>query len=328
MRKEISKKIFLAISSKIKLDIVIVRIHVTHAGVIGQKHYKHEYHTVCKRELNDEMIQTTFGRFRLEEIKTDTPVLIIGDAISVMKELAIDSFDMILEDLPYPDLEAHRDVGTTTRMSISEGSNQEFYEIADYADTIPLYAKLLKRGKHLYQWRPSFNEESLKFWNQLINPDTGLLHQNRFTIRKIIPCYKNYQGMGYSYNSRHERIIDSTSDLEEIIFSHANGDMKKLNMPSIPDIFMDEWKHPRSNDRIHVSEKPISITKILIMNSTVAGQLILEPFAGSFPTGFANSFYGLGRRILGIEKDMKIANRTIEHFKKYDMPLDVQTFQT
>lgn len=266
----------------------------------------------------------TFGKFPLEQVSTTIPTLIIGDAISIMKELAEQSFDMILEDLPYPDLEAHRDIGTTTRLSISDGSNQKFYEIADYADTIPLYARLLKRGKHLYQWRPSFNEESLKFWNQLINPENGLLAVNKFTIRKIIPCYKNYQGMGYSYNSRHERIMDSTLDLDEVIFSHKNGDMKQLNIPSIPDIFLDEWKHPRSKERIHVSEKPISITKVMIENSTVPGQLILEPFAGSFGTGFANSFYGLGRRVIGIEKDEEIAQSTIDYFKKRDLQINIQ----
>src|SRR3990167_9568689 len=107
----------------------------------------------------------------LAELDPATPTLIVGDALKVMQNIPQNSLDLIYVDEGYDDLEAHRRIGTTTRLAKSDGSDMEWYDIISYSDVIPFYSLLLKPGAHLYMWRPSINQSSLKNWVQLIDPN-------------------------------------------------------------------------------------------------------------------------------------------------------------
>ena len=106
------------------------------------------------------MDQMTLDNFQLNKVKVDQPTLIVGDAIEIMNRFPANSIDLIIDDIGYNDLEKHRQRGTTTRLT--EKSGNEWYAVREYSETIPLYSKLLRRGRHIYFWRPSFNMESLQ----------------------------------------------------------------------------------------------------------------------------------------------------------------------
>lgn len=262
-------------------------------------------------------------KLELETVSKEKPLLIFGDATRILKHLKPNSIDMIIDDMGYSDLEVHRNIGTTTRLKKSKGSHERFYTIGEYTETIPLYRILLKKAMHLYIWRPSFNEQSIHNWNILLNPQNGLLIKNKFRFRKAIPCIKNYNGMGYSYRSAHERLVLTDSDTygkpecEEIIFAvkRAGGINRNLNDLSLPDYFLDEWKKPHDKTKTHVSEKPTTIYKKIMLASSNYGEIVLEPFAGSFQSGIANTKFNLKRRVIGIEVDKQRFNTTIKNFK-------------
>lgn len=255
----------------------------------------------------------------LEKVKKTTPTLIFGDTMKILLHFIPNTIDLIVDDLPYDDLEKHRATGTTTRLTISKGSSQRFYKTAEYGEVIPLYKRILKPKRHVYFWRPSFNQESMANWDLLLNPNIGLLKKHGFKFRKVIPCIKNYSGMGYSYKSAHERLIlaDNEMDVEEIIFAYKRGSgmMLQLNDLSMPDYFTDNWKHPNSKDKTHVSEKPATIYKKLLIQSSNNDDIVLEPFAGSFQAGIVNTKSKLGRRVIGIENDKRIFDKTLSNFK-------------
>lgn len=270
--------------------------------------------------------QLKLDQIELNKISNDVPLLIIGDAIKVMKLFPCQSIDLLHDDAGYSDLQEHRNMGTTTRLKESNGSNNKFYEDnVDYNITIPIYKNLMKKGRHIFIWRPSLNEKSIHNWCLLIQPEIGLLSKNNFKFRKSIVCKKSYPGMGYSFRSEQERIIVSDNEeSEEIIFAYKKSSvMRQLQLKSLSDVFEDKWKHPRSPDKIHTSEKPLSIIKKLIETSSFKDEVILEPFAGSFPTGMANVKYRLGRKVIGIEKDETIAQRTISYFKSQNMLISI-----
>ncbi|MDE1868189.1 MAG: site-specific DNA-methyltransferase, partial [Thaumarchaeota archaeon] len=246
------------------------------------------------------MSQITLDGFDLTKVSRNIPLLIIGDALQVMNQFPHESIDMIHDDAGYNDLQEHREVGTTTRLKVSEGSNNAFYEDnVDYNKTIPIYRNLLKKGRHLYIWRPSLNEKSLHNWCLLIQPEVGLLSKNSFRFRKAIVCKKSYPGMGYSFRSEQERIIVADNvETEEIFFAYKKGQMRQLQLKSLKDIFIDKWKHPRSPEKIHTSEKPLSIVTKLIKTSSYPDEIVLEPFAGSFQTGIANVKSSLNRKVI------------------------------
>lgn len=67
------------------------------------------------------------------------------------------------------------------------------------------------------------------------------------------------------------------------------------------------WAHAVCNDgdRVHTTQKPLSLMLELIEQFTDVDDVVLDPFAGSGTTGVA--CLRLGRRFIGIEKDAKYA---------------------
>lgn len=246
--------------------------------------------------------QLTLDSLQLNKISPSKPILLIGDSIKIMKSFPQSSIDLIIDDVGYDDLEKDRAIGTTTRLTTKSGT--KWYKILSYTDTIPIYTKLLKLNRHIYFWRPAFNRGSLQNWSNLIST-YGIIWQNNFKIRKIIPVLKNYRGMGYSYNAQHEMLIYA-----------IKGKGRQLNSRDYPDYFNVKWKHPQSLDRVHTSEKPLEAYRIMIENSSNKGEIVLEPFAGSFQSAICNIKYKLGRKVIGIEIDEEYAQKTAENFEK------------
>lgn len=259
-------------------------------------------------------MQTTFGKINLEKLKAGTQTLIIGDALKVLEEFPNNSVDLIISDEPYTDIEEHRKVGTTTRLSKSKGSDRDWYDTIKYEDIIPFYSWILKSGAHWYFWRPSLMESSLQNWCKLLEPKNGLCASNGFIIRKAIPI-KKQKGMGYSWASSHEYIV----------FAYKDGNFKQLNDLALKD-YMDDIIWPSPKTKIHDSQKPIMVTRRIIQNSSNEGDIVLEAFAGSFGSGEANYMYNLNRKVIGIEKNEEIANTTIKYFEKQGVPLNVINF--
>ena len=246
--------------------------------------------------------QLTLDKLQLSKVIPSRPVLFVGDCIEIMKTFPEKSFDLIIDDVGYDDLEKDRAIGTTTRLT--EKSGTKWYKLTSYFETIPIYSEIIKQNRHIYLWRPAFNRGSIGNWSTLIDP-RGIMANNNFKIRKIIPVLKNYRGMGYSYNARHEMLLYA-----------IKGNARQLNDLMIPDYFDVKWKHPQSINKIHTSEKPIEAYKIIIENSSNKGEILLEPFAGSFQSAVCNVKYKLGRRIIGIEIDEDNAQKTAEYFQK------------
>lgn len=259
-------------------------------------------------------MQQTFGRIDLSQFRKGTQTLIIGDVRNVLAEFPHNSVDLIYSDESYNDLESHRAKGTTTRLKESKGSDMKWYDTIDYEQVIPFYSYILKSGRHWYFYRPSINEESLRNWCRLIDPSKGLCHEYGFVIRKAIPIAKP-SGMGYSWRSSHEYVV----------FAYKDGDFRQLNDYALKD-YQDEIIWPSHKTKIHDSQKPIAIAKRVLMNSSNEGELVLEPFAGSFGSAEVNHQYKLNRIVIGIEKNQEIANKTIDYFKSQEIPLDVIQF--
>jgi site-specific DNA-methyltransferase (adenine-specific) len=246
--------------------------------------------------------QLTLDKLQLNKITPTRPLLFIGDCIEIMKSFPVESVDLIIDDVGYDDLEKDRAIGTTTRLT--EKSGTKWYKLTSYYDTIPIYSDILRKNRHIYFWRPAINRGSLQNWNTLLDT-AGIMTKNNFRVRKVIPVIKNYRGMGYSYNAQHEMLLYA-----------IKGNGRQLNNLNYPDYFNVKWKNPQSSSKIHTSEKPLEAYKIMMENSSNKGEMILEPFAGSFQSALCNIKYNMGRKIIGIEIDEENAKKTAEYFEK------------
>ncbi|MCX7133002.1 MULTISPECIES: site-specific DNA-methyltransferase [Aeromonas] len=208
------------------------------------------------------------------------------DAVKWLSTLADASVDLIITDPPYESLEKHRKIGTTTRLKVSDGSSNQWFDIFPNERFESLFLELyrvLKKNSHFYL----FCDQETMFYVKPIAEKVG------FKFWKPIVWNKMAIGMGYHYRAKYEFIL---------FFEKGK---RKLNDLGIPDVLECKRVH-----RGYPTEKPVALLETLISQSSSHGDLIVDPFFGSGSTLVAAK--NLGRNTMGCD----ISNVAHEHFHK------------
>jgi site-specific DNA-methyltransferase (adenine-specific) len=186
-----------------------------------------------------------------------------SDAVAFLRTLPSESVDLLVTDPAYESLEKHRAVGTTTRLKVSEGSSNPWFNIFPNARFGELFAevhRVLKRDTHFYLMcdpetafiaKPIAEEAGFKFWKPLV--------WNKLSI-----------GMGYHYRARYEFVL---------FFEKGKRRLADLGIADVLDVPRIRGGYP--------AEKPSALFEILIGQSSSEGDLIVDPFMGSGSVGVA-----------------------------------------
>lgn len=186
--------------------------------------------------------------------------LVKNDAVSWLSTLPDASVDLVITDPPYESLEKHRKIGTTTRLKVSKGSSNQWFDIFPNSRFESLFEEIyrvLKKGTHFYL----FCDQETMFVIKPIAEKVG------FKFWKPIVWDKVCIGMGYHYRARYEFIL---------FFEKGK---RKLNDLSVPDIL----EHKRVY-RGYPTEKPVPLIKQLVEQSSKEGEVVIDPFFGSGST--------------------------------------------
>ena len=195
------------------------------------------------------------------------------DAVAWLRKLPAGSVDLAITDPPYESLEKHRAIGTTTRLKHSKASSNDWFSIFPNRRFPELFEELyrvLAKNAHLYLFcdaetafiaKPVAECSGFKFWKPLI-----------WDKQKI--------GMGYHYRCRYEMIL---------FFEKGK---RRLNDLSIADVIA----APRIVGG-YPAEKPVSLSEVLIKQSSAPGECVIDPFMGSASVGVAALRWG--RTFLG-----------------------------
>jgi site-specific DNA-methyltransferase (adenine-specific) len=187
--------------------------------------------------------------------------------------LPADSVDLAVTDPPYESLEKHRAIGTTTRLKVSKSSSNEWFNIFPNSRFEELFRevfRVLRKNAHFYLYcdpetafvaKPIAEAVGFKFWKPLV-------------------WDKKQIGMGYHYRSRYEFIL---------FFEKGK---RKIHDLGVADIL--EAQRVRNG---FPTEKPVSVSSVLISQSTDPGEVVMDPFMGSGSVGVAA--VALGRDFLG-----------------------------
>lgn len=214
-------------------------------------------------------------RARIELVRTVKPNYHVsqGDAVTWLSRLPAGSVDLMITDPAYESLEKHRAIGTTTRLRHSKASSNPWLRIFPnerFDELFEAAYHALAKNSHLYLFcdaetmfvaKPAGERAGFKFWKPLI-----------WDKKKI--------GMGYHYRARYEFVL---------FFEKGK---RKLNDLGVPDII----EAPRVFNG-YPTEKPVSVSEVLIRQSTLAGEVVTKPFMGSGSVGAAP--VDLGREFLG-----------------------------
>lgn len=207
------------------------------------------------------------------------------DAVEWLRQLPDASIDLMITDPAYESLEKHRKIGTTTRLSHSKSSSNDWFNIFPNSRYLELFTEIyraLKKNSHFYMM---CDEETLF----VIKP---LAEQAGFKFWKSIVWDKQAIGMGYHYRNRTERIA---------FFEKGK---RKLNDLSIPDILSVKRVY-----RGYPTEKPVELFDTLIEQSSEPGEVVADCFFGS--GSVLVSALKNGRHALGND----ISDSAHEHFK-------------
>lgn len=213
-----------------------------------------------------------------------------SDAVAWLRSLPAESVDCIVMDPAYESLEKHRAKGTTTRLKHSDASSNDWFEIFHndrFADLFAECYRVLKPDAHLY----FFCDAETMFVAKPIGEAAG------FKFWKPLIWDKQQIGMGYHYRARYECIL---------FFEKGK---RRLNDLGVADII----SAPRVRGG-YPTEKPPAVAEVLIRQSTVEGDVVVDPFSGSGAFGVAalqagRCFAGCDLRASAVEN---IRKRLIE----------------
>ncbi len=195
------------------------------------------------------------------------------DAIDWLKSLESNSINLFITDPAYESLEKHRKIGTTTRLSHSAGSSNDWFKIfpnSKYQELFTEIYRVLDKNSHFY----CFCDEETLFVIKPIAEACG------FKFWKSLIWDKVHIGMGYHYRNRTERIA---------FFEKGK---RKLNNLSMSDILT----HKRVRNG-YPTEKPSELLVDLIKQSSNKGEVVADCFFGSGVT--LDMADQLGREAIG-----------------------------
>ncbi len=207
-------------------------------------------------------------------------VLWHGDAIQLMSSIPDESVDCIMTDPPYRTISGGKKPakGFGWHVSVLKENNGRIFKYNDVAipDYMRHFARLIKPGGHVYVMTNSLNlramlnvaaECGLSFHN-LLGWEKNTATANRWYMKNVELCLMFYKKPAHPIN---------------------NAGSKQFF----------RFNNPRN--KIHPTEKPVELFQYWIENSTLEGDLVLDPFVGVGASVIAAERAGC--RWIGIEID-------------------------
>lgn len=205
-------------------------------------------------------------------------VITVGDAVKVLAAWKGEVAALMLTDPPYG-VEVHS----------KRRAGKDYADGQDYA--LKLLDEVCQQAKQALA-----DDAHLYFFS-------GYLRMAEF--RDIIGKHYHVQPNPLVWVKDHHGMCDFSQwypNAHELIWFARPRETRRPLASCIRDVL----EFPRQNDTQHSAEKPVALLRCLIEQSTVPGELVLDPFAGSGSTGVAA--LECGRRFHGIELDSKWAD--------------------
>jgi len=258
----------------------------------------------------------------LQTFEKDTDKVILGDAIEALSTIPNESVDLIFADPPY-------NIGKNFNGLKDKWESDEEYLKWCY-QWLDLCVKKLKPNGSFYVMTST---QAMPYFDIFL--------RNKLAILSRIIWYYDSSGVQAKnyYGSMYEPILFCVKDKDDYIFNAQDilveaktGAKRKLvdYRKAIPTVYNSEkvpgnvWEMPRVRYRMdeyenHPTQKPIALLERVILASSNKGDLVLDPFSGTFTTSFVAK--RLGRKSIGIEINedyVKIGLRRLQILSSYN----------
>lgn len=226
-----------------------------------------------------------------------------GDAIEVLQNKIEDnSIDLIFVDPPY-------NIGKNFNGLKDEWKSDEDYLKWCY-QWIDLLLKKLKNNGSLYimtstQFIPNFDiylRNKINILSRIVwsYDSSGVQAKNHYgsMYEPILFCVKNKKN--YTFNSE-DILVEAKTGSKRKLIDYRKNPPQPYNTKKVPG---NVWNFSRVRYRMseyekHPTQKPIALLERVIKASTNEGDIVLDPFSGTFTTSYVAK--KLNRKSIGIE---------------------------
>ncbi len=271
----------------------------------------------------------------MEILGNDKHKIIFGDAMEALKMLPDNSVDLIFADPPY-------NIGKNFNGKIEKWDTEESYLNWCY-EWLDLCIKKLKPNGSFYvmtatQFMPYFDiylRKKLTILSRLIwSYDSSGVQAKKYygsMYEPILFCVKDKNN--YTFNTN-DILVEAKTGAKRKLIDYRKAVPTVYNSEKVPG---NVWEFSRVRYRMdeyenHPTQKPISLLERIVKASSNEGDLVLDPFSGTFTTCFVAK--ELGRNSIGIELQdeyVKIGLRRLglaEEFKGEKIEKEIRTFET
>lgn len=226
-----------------------------------------------------------------------------GNALAVLREeIADESVDLVFADPPY-------NIGKDFNGRKDKWTSDDAYRDWCY-QWLDLCVNKLKPTGSLYlmaatQSMPYFDiylREKLHIFSRIVwfYDSSGVQAKNYFgsLYEPILFCVKDKKA--YTFNGD-DVLVEAKTGAKRKLIDYRKPAPSVYNSKKVPG---NVWEIPRVRYRMaeyeeHPTQKPVALLERIILASSNPGDLLLDPFAGSFTTSFVAQKWG--RRSIGIE---------------------------
>ncbi|MDQ2807977.1 MAG: adenine-specific DNA-methyltransferase [Chloroflexota bacterium] len=258
----------------------------------------------------------------MDVYERDGHKLILGDAVAALSnEVQDGSVDLIFADPPY-------NIGKNFNGRKDKWNTEQEYLQWSYAWIDVCLSKLAPHGSFYFMAATQF----MPYFDVYLRTRTSI-------ISRIVWSYDSSGVQARrSFGSLYEPLLlcvkderNYTFNAEDILVEAKTGAQRGLidYRKAVPTVYNSEkvpgnvWNFPRVRYRMaeyenHPTQKPVVLLERIIKASCNAGDLVLDPFSGTFTTSYVAK--KLGRRSIGIEIEeeyFKIGLRRIGVVNEY-----------
>lgn len=238
----------------------------------------------------------------MEKFQKDNHIILHGDALSILTQIPDGSIDLIFADPPYnigKDFAGHKD---------------KWKSETDYLnwcyEWLQLCVDKLKPSGSFYvmtatQYMPYFDiflRSKVSILSRIVwsYDSSGVQAKNYYgsMYEPILFCVKDKNN--YTFNAD-SILVDAKTGSQRKLIDYRKNPPQPYNTSKVPG---NVWEFARVRYRMeeyenHPSQKPIALLDRIIKASSNPGDVVLDPFSGTFTTSFVAKI--LSRKSIGIE---------------------------
>ncbi len=245
-------------------------------------------------------------------------VILQGDCISQMEKLPARSVDLVFADPPY-NLQLSGDLHRPNQSRV-DGVDQDWDRFSDFASYDAFTRAWLLAAKRVL--KPNGTLWVIGSYHNIFRvgatlQDLGFWILNDIVWRKTNPM-PNFRGRRFA--NAHETLIwaSPSAEAKSYTFNYDalkafNDDLQMRSDWVLPICTGEERLKDADGVKVHPTQKPEALLYRVMLATTKAGDVVLDPFFGTGTTGAVAK--KLGRHYIGVERDsdyIAAARRRIE----------------